>query len=111
MGELVDGLVRKGWVSRQGDPDDRRRVLVLLTETGAEALDRGRRLRQAWLAEAMTVLLDAEERRTLITAIGLLERIVLGQAGAPNHGSGMSGQQGSGGPRDLRSDAPAGRDR
>ena len=40
------------------------------------AVHRGRTIRQAWFTEAMTTRLNAEERRTLIAAIGLLERIV-----------------------------------
>lgn len=34
----VDGMVRKGMVVRQPDPDDRRRVLIALTDSGARAL-------------------------------------------------------------------------
>ncbi len=86
MGELVDALEQRGWVTRSRDPGDRRQVLVSLTPTGDAALDRGRRLRQAWLTEAMRTVLDAEERRTLIAAIGLLERVVLGeQTGSPDN--------------------------
>jgi DNA-binding MarR family transcriptional regulator len=81
MSELVDALTRRGWVSRRADPGDRRQVLVSLTPAGDEALDRGRRLRQGRLADAMRTQLDAGEQRSLIAAIGLLERIVLDQAG------------------------------
>lgn len=77
IGELVDALERRGWVVRRRDRSDRRKVLVSLTSAGADALDVGRRLRQAWLTEGMRKRLDGEERRRLIAAIGLLERVVL----------------------------------
>jgi DNA-binding MarR family transcriptional regulator len=77
MGELVDALEQRSWVVRRRDPGDRRRVLISLTAAGNEAVDRGRRLRQAWLTDAIRTLLDADERRSLIEAIRLLERVVL----------------------------------
>jgi DNA-binding MarR family transcriptional regulator len=76
MGELVDTLEQRGWVGRRRDRADRRKVLVSLTSAGAEALGAGRELRQAWLTDALSTLLDAKERRQLIAAIGLLERVV-----------------------------------
>jgi len=51
-------------------------VLISLTAAGHEALCRGRGLRQAWLIEAMSTLLSAEERQALFKAIDLLDRIV-----------------------------------
>lgn len=36
-GQLVDTLVMRGYLERQTDPDDRRRLVVRLTERGAEA--------------------------------------------------------------------------
>jgi DNA-binding MarR family transcriptional regulator len=35
MSRIIDGLVEKGYVEREPDPHDRRRVYLTLTETGA----------------------------------------------------------------------------
>lgn len=75
-GELVEALMRRGWVCRDTDPGDRRRVLISLTSAGRKALAHGRGLRQAWLTDAMSTKLDRREQRTLFAAIALLERIV-----------------------------------
>jgi DNA-binding MarR family transcriptional regulator len=40
MTSLVDTLERKGFVTRQPHPEDRRKILVELTATGAEIVDR-----------------------------------------------------------------------
>ncbi len=40
MTRLVDGLGKRGFAERARDPDDRRRVLVTLTETGAAEAER-----------------------------------------------------------------------
>jgi DNA-binding MarR family transcriptional regulator len=37
MSRSVDVLVRRGWVSREGDPDDRRQVILQLTGAGQAA--------------------------------------------------------------------------
>jgi DNA-binding MarR family transcriptional regulator len=76
MGQTLDTLEQAGLVRRARHPSDRRQVLISLTRAGRQALARGRRLRQAWLAGAMRTLLDADERRTLFAAIDLLDRIV-----------------------------------
>ncbi len=76
MGQTLDAVAQRGWVTRSPHPGDRRQVLIALTDAGRDALDRGRQLRQAWLVEAMHTRLDAEERRTVSAAIALLERIV-----------------------------------
>lgn len=41
---ILDVLVARGWVVREPDPDDRRRTHVDLTDSGREALARGREL-------------------------------------------------------------------
>jgi len=39
---LIDGLARRGWLSRSPDPDDRRRTVLELTPAGTRALQAGR---------------------------------------------------------------------
>jgi len=39
MGELVDDLERRGYVTRRPDPDDRRAKLIALTATGVDAVE------------------------------------------------------------------------
>lgn len=80
MGQTVDALEQQGRVVRSAHPSDRRQVLISLTREGRKALARGRELRQAWLVEAIETLLNARERRTLITSIELLDRIVRTEA-------------------------------
>jgi DNA-binding MarR family transcriptional regulator len=39
---LIEGLARRGWVSRRPEPGDRRRIRLELTAAGRRALDAGR---------------------------------------------------------------------
>lgn len=75
MSQSVDALEERGWARRSPDPKDRRQVVVSLTEAGRGALEAGRGVRQAWIADAMTRLLDKKERATLAQSLDLLERI------------------------------------
>jgi DNA-binding MarR family transcriptional regulator len=71
-------LAAKGLVSRTGDPQDGRRVVVTLTRSGRTWVA-GRREKNAQrLAHAIATNLTPDEQRQLIAAIPLLER--LGQA-------------------------------
>jgi DNA-binding MarR family transcriptional regulator len=70
--QMADPLVRLGLVDRSGDPDDRRLVLITLS-------DRGRRLHEemeeGWrrgIGDALAGLSDEE----CATLIGLIERVV-----------------------------------
>jgi DNA-binding MarR family transcriptional regulator len=45
-GQLVDTLVQRGYLARATDPDDRRRLVITLTELGREAAAVGRRARE-----------------------------------------------------------------
>jgi len=60
--ELVDRAVARGWVRREHDPHDRRRVLVQLTPVGLGLLDRLSLAHQHELQSTAPALLAALER-------------------------------------------------
>ncbi len=71
---LIDGLARNGLVERHADPEDRRAVLVGLTDHGVDVLDRVRGQRDSILTEAVAQLSDAD-RAALNAAAPALERL------------------------------------
>jgi DNA-binding MarR family transcriptional regulator len=52
----VTTLESRGWVTRQQDPDDRRRVVVSLTDGGAEVLSASQRVAELAMAELLAPL-------------------------------------------------------
>jgi DNA-binding MarR family transcriptional regulator len=67
-------LVDDGYVLREPHPDDRRQVLVRLSDKGEALLDEERSRRNAWLDGRLSAL-TVEERTTLREASDLLERL------------------------------------
>ena len=72
MSRLVTALEREGYVRRETDSDDGRRVRVVVTPEGVRALSEARRQRVSRVADFLDAI-DEEDRRTVLEATELLE--------------------------------------
>ncbi|MGE7438124.1 MULTISPECIES: MarR family winged helix-turn-helix transcriptional regulator [Kitasatospora] len=68
-------LDQRGLIQRHPDPEDGRRQLVTLTELGREYVAGSRQAREEWLARALQDHCTEDERRTVIEALTLLDRL------------------------------------
>jgi DNA-binding MarR family transcriptional regulator len=66
--EQVKGLARRGFLTRRRDPDDERRLSIVLTPLGVARIRQDSVLDLVRLAAALKRL-SAEERRTLLTGL------------------------------------------
>ncbi len=57
---MVDRLVRRGLLSREGDPTERRRVMLALTPDGSALLERAREHARARMVERLSALTSPE---------------------------------------------------
>ena len=64
MNRRVNALVAGGYVTREGSPDDGRKVVVRITSVGESFVTETRRRRDHWLHKR-TRALSAEQRETL----------------------------------------------
>jgi len=74
-------LEKKGFVERQPDGADRRRLLITVTASGMEALRLSDHQRKAWLAGAIGRRLSPAERGELVRACRLLDRLAGDEGG------------------------------
>ncbi len=74
MTRTVASLVDLGYVERADDPEDRRQVILSLTEAGRQLVRDTRRRRDQWLAVRLERL-DDDERALLAQATAVLEKV------------------------------------
>ncbi|MFF7381922.1 MarR family transcriptional regulator [Streptomyces griseoluteus] len=69
-------LEERALVSRRQDPSDGRRQLVFVTDGGHAFLEDRRRAGEGWLTRALDDRCTESERRTLLEAAAILDRVV-----------------------------------
>ncbi|CAM5295481.1 MarR family winged helix-turn-helix transcriptional regulator [Kitasatospora aureofaciens] len=75
MAATLAVLEGHGLVVRRPDPEDGRRQLVGLSETGLSWIADSRRAREEWLARAFQEDFTEVERATVLAALSLLDRL------------------------------------
>jgi DNA-binding MarR family transcriptional regulator len=75
MGATLGALEARGLVERQPDPQDGRRVVLSVTDTGRQVLRDKRNARTEQLAQALSTGFTPAELKQLMAAVPLLERL------------------------------------
>ncbi|MEE6266639.1 MarR family winged helix-turn-helix transcriptional regulator [Streptomyces sp. VTCC 41912] len=75
MTATVAALAKRGLLQRNPDPDDGRRLLITLTAEGRRRVEEGRQARTEWLAGQLQAKCTEDERRAVIAAMAVLERL------------------------------------
>jgi DNA-binding MarR family transcriptional regulator len=75
MAATLAVLDQRGLVGRRPDPLDGRRQVVTLTAVGRHHVEGDRQAREEWLARALQDRYSETERRTIIEALALLDRL------------------------------------
>ena len=70
----INCLVDEGYILREPHPDDRRQVLVRLSDKGRQLIAEERHRRDAWLDSRLAAL-TVDERAALREAAALLDRL------------------------------------
>ena len=75
MATIVAALEQRGLIERTPDPEDGRRQVVSLTGQGRRRAESDRQVRQEWLARAIQERYSERERRVILEALSLLDRL------------------------------------
>lgn len=75
MNRTVNSLEELGYLTRTEDPDDRRRVVIAITDAGRSVVAETTRRRDEWLASVLAGL-DTDDRATLRRAAEVILREV-----------------------------------
>lgn len=75
MAATLGVLDERGLIQRRPDPDDGRRQLISLSESGTAYVDDKRRAGEEWLARALESGYTEDERQVIIEALALLDRL------------------------------------
>ena len=77
LSRLLARLDKLGLIARSVDPEDARRHVIAITQTGTNMLMRQMVKRRDWLADRMAERLSAGERTTLVEAAELMLRLAV----------------------------------
>lgn len=77
--KLMDGLVCRGFLTREASAEDRRRAIIALTAEGARVLEVSRAAATAVFTRRFEGLSEVE-LDILFTMLGMLERVIAGPA-------------------------------
>jgi DNA-binding MarR family transcriptional regulator len=75
MATIVAALDQRGLIERTPDPEDGRRQVLSLTKAGRQRAESDHKVREEWLARAMQDSYSERERRVILDALSLLERL------------------------------------
>jgi DNA-binding MarR family transcriptional regulator len=97
MSRSIDVLVRKGWVTRENDPHDRRQVILSLTDEGSAAHAAVNQHTQDMLAQLLEQL-DEQDRTRLYDGLSVLQKLLARPADDAGHTACPRRSEGKNGP-------------
>lgn len=76
MAQVLNKLSGLAYIQRQSSATDGRKIVVSLTKTGKQFIQHSRQERESWLAEKITTLYSAQEKKQIDEVVALLMKLI-----------------------------------
>ena len=76
MSQVINHLQELGLILRTPSDEDRRKVIITLSDSGKKLINQRAREKQEWLTRSISDKLNAREKQTLADAIGVLSKLI-----------------------------------
>jgi DNA-binding MarR family transcriptional regulator len=76
MSQIINKLLKHGYVKRTSSKEDKRKVIITITAAGKKLIEKRRHERQEWLAKSILEKTTQKEKEILVNAIKVLTKLV-----------------------------------
>ena len=76
MSQIINKLLRLGYINKTCSSQDRRKTYITLTSEGKELVERVKREREEWLTNAISTNTNNEEKEILAKSIEILKKFI-----------------------------------
>ena len=76
MSQVISHLFEIGYILKTPSAEDKRKVLLSLTDAGKTYVEKNRHDKEEWLAKSMHQKLSEDEREMLLSAMKLIEKLL-----------------------------------
>lgn len=76
MGQLLNRLDKFDFLAKRQSPDDKRKILISLSEAGVRRIQKVQEDRNEWLSRAIGQTCNAAEQRQLRDIVGVLNKLI-----------------------------------
>jgi len=76
MSQIINKLSLNGYIKKTPSMEDKRKVIITITSKGSDFIEFKRNKSQEWLAKTITEKTTETEKEILMSAIGILTKLV-----------------------------------
>jgi DNA-binding MarR family transcriptional regulator len=76
MSQIVNHLMEMGYILKTPSAEDRRKVIITLTDAGKKLVRQRQQEKQEWLSHRISEQLNAKEKQTLTDAVDILTKLI-----------------------------------
>ncbi len=76
MSQIINKLLKYGFITKTPSLEDKRKVFITITETGKECIEKKKHASEEWLAKSITEKITQKEKEILVEAIPVLTKLV-----------------------------------